>query len=230
MGFGTLFFGYFLILNVTYYGFTDAIAAAVMLLGFYKLSTVNSYFKYAAYVSGGFTLFGLAELCVNVVLLFSPTNALSSTTQILAMSRSLIVCLLTMLMLAGIKSISAEVELEKVPERAKYMMVLTPIIYGICILLEAEWIINSLPPIAAPILALIAIFGALTIALLNLILIHTCYARICMPEDEDNSRPKPSRFAFVNEYRRRKEEKEAAEEAERRRRLAEKNKKRKQRK
>ena len=51
MGFGTLFFGYFLILNVTYYGFTDAIAAAVMLLGFYKLSTVNSYFKYAAYVS-----------------------------------------------------------------------------------------------------------------------------------------------------------------------------------
>ena len=31
---------------------------------------------------------------------------------------------------------------------------------------------------------------------------------ICMPEDIDGKRKKPSRFAFVNEYRERQEEKE----------------------
>ena len=30
MGFGTFFIGYFLILNFAFYGFTDAIAAAIM--------------------------------------------------------------------------------------------------------------------------------------------------------------------------------------------------------
>ena len=39
--------------------------------------------------------------------------------------------------------------------------------------------------------------------------------KICMPGDEDRSKDKPSRFAFVNEYRARKAEREA-EDAKRR--------------
>ena len=62
MGFGTLFIGYFLLLNLTYYGFTDVIAASVMLLGLYKLSGVNKYFKAAAISSGALLVFSLGEL------------------------------------------------------------------------------------------------------------------------------------------------------------------------
>ena len=67
MGFGTLFIGYFLLLNLTYYGFTDVIAASVMLLGLYKLSPVNKYFRAAALSSGVFLAFSLGELGIAAI-------------------------------------------------------------------------------------------------------------------------------------------------------------------
>ena len=41
MGFGTLFIGYFLVLNLVNYGATDLIAGIIMMMEFYKLRTVN---------------------------------------------------------------------------------------------------------------------------------------------------------------------------------------------
>ena len=61
MGFGTLFIGYFLLLNLTYYGFTDLIAAAVLLLGLYRLSRINKHFLAASVVAVLFLIFGFAE-------------------------------------------------------------------------------------------------------------------------------------------------------------------------
>lgn len=230
MGFGTLFFGYFLLLNVTYYGFTDAIAAAVMLLAFYKLSNVNNQFKSATYISLLFTVFGLVELVVNCMLLFSMAQDLSNLTQVMAMIRAVIVCTLTVVMLSGIRSISLEVELNKTPERARLMLFLTPAIYFLAIILEAEWLMNLLPPVVAPSLALVVILGTLLIAALNLLLIHSCYMHICMPEDNQPKGPKPSRFEFVNEYRRRQQQKALEEEEARKRRFEEKKMQRNKRK
>ena len=41
MGFGLLFIGYFFLLNLTYFEYTDLLGALVMFLAFYKLQTVN---------------------------------------------------------------------------------------------------------------------------------------------------------------------------------------------
>ena len=66
MGFGTLFIGYFLLLNVTYYTFTDIIAALVMAMGLYKLSSVNRQFKGAFFSSIALAAIGLVELVCQV--------------------------------------------------------------------------------------------------------------------------------------------------------------------
>ena len=62
MGFGTLFVGYFFILNFPYCAYTDALAALLMLYGLYKLSGINENFKRATYFTAVFALFGIAEL------------------------------------------------------------------------------------------------------------------------------------------------------------------------
>ena len=48
MGFGTLFIGYFFLLNISNFTYTDIIAGMVVLLGLYKLSSVNKQFFYGA--------------------------------------------------------------------------------------------------------------------------------------------------------------------------------------
>ena len=60
MGFGTLFFGYFLLLNIAYNTFTDLIAALIMAMGLNKLSTVNHPFKNGFIASVIFAVIGLA--------------------------------------------------------------------------------------------------------------------------------------------------------------------------
>ena len=58
------------------------------------------------------------------------------------------------------------------------------------------------------------IVGTLVLIVMNLTVIYSCYMRICMPGDE-HMKDKPSRFAFVNEYRARQAEREAEAMAER---------------
>ena len=72
MGFGTLFIGYFLLLNIAYYTFTDIISALVMAMGLYKLSSVNRGFGYAFYASIGFALIGAGELFLEMLSLIFP--------------------------------------------------------------------------------------------------------------------------------------------------------------
>ena len=59
MGFGTLFIGYFLLLNITFYEFTDVIAGVIILFGLYKLMGNSRYFKLPCYFSISFAIFGL---------------------------------------------------------------------------------------------------------------------------------------------------------------------------
>ena len=54
MGFGTLFIGYFLLLNITMPGVSDIIATLVMLLGLYRLQMVNGKFKAGFFIDCAF--------------------------------------------------------------------------------------------------------------------------------------------------------------------------------
>ena len=89
MGFGTLFVGYFLLLNVGYTYYTDALAAAIMLYAFYRLSSINKPFRRAAFAAGAFLVFGLSELILSLISslgIFSVANLLFT---IFAMRRHL---------------------------------------------------------------------------------------------------------------------------------------------
>ena len=213
MGFGTLFIGYFLLLNLTYYGFTDVIAASVMLLGLYKLSTVNKYFRYSAAVCVGFLTFSIGEIGISAYEMFF--SAINSPVLVSLMSviRSLLVGALGVFILIGIESVAKEVDIKKLASKAHTLIFVTGITYTMWIILEMP--ISFISDYALAILSLITILATLALIVVNLSVIYTAYMRICMPGDEDVMKDKPSRFAFVNQYRERKAERMAEENAKR---------------
>ena len=212
MGFGTLFIGYFLLLNITYYTFTDVIAAAVMLLGLYKLSTVVKHFRAPAAFAAIFAVFGLAELILGAVdMIFVKLFENQLLVSAVAVARSVIIAALTLLMLKALYSISRELEVDKVPLKCRAMMLWTTLLYGADILFETPFISTVLPAQVSAIFYLVIIIGMIVVVISNLTIIYSCYMQICMPDELNGKPEKPSRFAFVNEYRRRKAEKEARE-------------------
>ena len=225
MGFGTLFIGYFLLLNLTYYSFTDVIAAAVMLLGLYKLSSVNGYFKAAAVTSTVLLAFGLGEFGITVYGMFLPPLDSALLVSCMSMVRCLIIAALTIAMLRGIEAVSIEVGVSEVPERARRLAIATCVTYLTWIILELP--IDFINDYILAVLSLVTMLSAITLTIINLTVIYTCYMKICMPGDEDVMKDKPSRFAFVNEYRARKAEREREEAEQRLRRLKEKRGKKK---
>ena len=207
MGFGTLFIGYFLLLNLVAYRVTDVIAAAVMLLGLYKLSFVNKYFKGAAIASSVFVVFSLGEFGVSAYeMLFRKIDS-PVFISISSVIRCIIVGALTVLILKGIELVSKEVDIPELSKRAYRMIIISAVTYALWIFLEAPFSVNSY---ILSILSVITIIATIALIFINLSVIYTCYMRICMPGDEDITKQKPSRFAFVNEYRARKAERDAA--------------------
>ena len=221
MGFGTLFFGYFLILNITYYQFTDIIAALVMLLGLYKLSGVTRHFRLPMYAAIVFSVIALGELGFGIYTLFETydPSELSLLISIIGAVRAIALAMLTVLMLRGMHDIARELEVGKVPLKCRTMIVWTLIVYGLYIISETNALIGILPEIVATVLIAGVLIGLVLVPIINLTIIHSCYVYICMPEDLEPKEQNPSRFAFVNEYRRRRDERrreEAEEEARRR--------------
>lgn len=206
MGFGTLFIGYFLLLNLTYFGFTDVIAASVMLLALYKLSPVNKHFKTGAVASGVFLAFSLCEFGISAYEMFFGAIGSPLLVTLLSIVRAVAVCTLTVLILLGIEAVAREVDVEELPTKAKKLVVATLVIYTMWIALEAP--ISFMSDYVLAVLSLLTILATLALIILNLTVIYTCYMKICMPGDEDVTKEKPSRFAFVNEYRARKAERE----------------------
>ena len=207
MGFGTLFIGYFLLLNLTYYGFTDIIAAAIMLLGLYKLSSVNKQFKIAAIAAAVFLVFSLGEFGVATYELFVKRTDSATFVSVMSILRCVAVCALTFLSLKGMEAVAKEVEVENIPEKAARLSKVTAVVYCAWIILEAP--LSFINDYVLAVLSLVTIIATIALIISNLTVIYGCYMRLCMPGDE-NLTDKPSRFEFVNEYRARKAERDAA--------------------
>ena len=208
MGFGTLFFGYFLLLNITFFSYSDIISAFLMLYAFYKLSSVNEGFKRAFYASVAFAVFGTAELFMTVIELFVATLNTSAIVSWTTMVRSLIICILTLFMLIGMRDVCREVELDNLSVRCHRATYVTLVLYSLNII----WETAALAAFDLKVIALIGyliLISTLILVAVNLSSIHTCYIRICMPGDEKPKPPKKktSRFGFVNAFRKHEEEK-----------------------
>ena len=210
MGFGTLFIGYFLLLNLTYYGFTDLISAAVMLLGLYKLSKVNKHFFAATITAVVFLLFSFGEFGIAAYEIFFKQLDKPALVSFMSIMRSVTVGTLTVFMLKGIEDVAKEVDLPVLKVKASRSLVITAVTYTAWIILEAP--LASMENYALAVLSLLTILATIALLIVNLTIIYSAYMHICMPGDEQ-LKDKPSKFAFVNEYRARKAERdqEAAE-------------------
>ncbi len=208
MGFGTLFIGYFFLLNISYFNYTDLLAAAIMAAGLYRLGSVNRPFRIAFSVDIAFLLVGLSEIVLAVLPIFSPSADLTAITVPVGVARYLLLALLHVFLLLGIGKVAEEVGLSKLATRAQALIVLPVLAYAASAVFDIP---DLFPASAAKETAVIA-FAVLLLTLLSCVLvlltIYRSYARICMPEDLEMPE-KPSRFAFVNRMRERRDEREA---------------------
>ncbi len=206
MGFGLLFIGYFLFLNVTYHSFTDLIAGLITVMAFYKLSTVNKYFKMNIVPSIMFSVFGAFQLFAEFADTFG--LAMSDITGYIAAPRFLLIGVLSTVMLLGIEDVAKEVDVPETKHHVKIAKPLTYVIFPVCAILEFPAIQTIIPaglPIA--IAATVTLIVEFFIIIYNLVTVYSAYMRICMPEDIDNDvKDKPSRFGFVNSFRKHEEE------------------------
>ena len=206
MGFGILFIGYFFLLNFPYCDYTDALAAVLIMYALYKLYKVNDGFRYAFYASVAFTLLGLFELGVAAYGMFIPIDGGSPVIFLPALLRHLILAFLVFLLLSGIYEVADEVGLSEIAKKARIRSYLTVGVYALSIFLESALLAAFIAPKILVTLYAFTIAATLAVIIMNLCSIYSCYMRVCMPEDYEMEE-KPSKFGFVNEFRRREEEK-----------------------
>ncbi len=198
MGFGTLLIGYFLILNITYYTWTDAIAALIMAMGLYKLSSVNDSFKYAFFASLGFAALGTFEAVGEIIAVFS--GEIEIIRNIALPLRAPILAVLTVLMLSGIRAVAREVDLTATAARAKRMIPVTFSLYTLDLILNTPKLWAAVPTVAVAVLAMVVIIATLFLVIYNLVTLYSCHMYICMP-GEEMPKEKKSRFEIVNKFR-----------------------------
>lgn len=200
MGFGTLFIGYFLLLNVTYFSFTDVIAGLVLTLGANKLSSINKYFKLTQIPAGIFALLGFLELGFAVYTMFiSPLN-LELYNIIVGALRYLIIGIFTMLILLGIEEVAKEVELEKLPRKARVALPFSLTVFLILAFLELPILSKVIDGYSLTVTSLILLCAFIVIVILNLTVIYGAYMRICMPS-ELTKKERKSKFKIVEGFK-----------------------------
>ena len=209
MGFGTLFFGYFLLLNITYYSFTDIIAALIAAMGLYKLSSVNRPFKNGFYASVIFAFIGLLELITGIVTMFAPSSKLTDLFAYINTPRYFAIAILTLFIFKGIEEVSLEVGLDDLARRARISMPITLFVYAASAILEVPIFDSTIKIEFFAIASTVILLATLVIVGVNLSTIYKAYMKICMPEDIGNDYEEaPSRFEFVNKHREHTKEKQ----------------------
>ncbi len=207
MGFGTLFFGYFLLLNLTYFGYTDLLAALIMLMGLYKLTAVNGKFKIAAILSGVFAVFGAAELFVNLFSTFSPAFKEETILLYITPARYVLIAIISEYILFGITEVAAEVGIKPLYYKAKLYSKISLIAFLVAAVFDLP-LLSFIPAKALMIISVFILLFLFCIEIVNLTIIHKAYAKICMPEDLNYKAGKRSRFDFVNKFREHEAEKQ----------------------
>ncbi len=205
MGFGILLIGYFLILNLPYYGATDLISGIIMTMAFYKLRTVNKYFSFAILPSALFAAVGVPELIEMMASMFG--GDLSVILTFTAAPRYLIICILSVLMMKGIEKVSLEVEVYKTAKNARRVQPFMYLVFGGMLIMELPFTFGDESRWLG-VVGLIFLLGCFALVLYSTTVIYSAYRWICMPEDVDNEvEDKPSRFGIVNTFRARQQEK-----------------------
>ena len=192
MGFGMLFVGYFLLINITYFEYTDIIAAMLMLMATYKLSFVNKYFKYAMITSAVFAFFALGELSLSLINFFLPLGFYEATLSYISFTRYALTFILVVFLLRGISTVCEEVELISL-KRFSDKCLKFSFIYLLAGFFEIPFTATILGGAAAYVY-LAAILAFLIFHGFILYAIYKAFRDILMPEAESQKKEKKPSF------------------------------------
>lgn len=182
MGFGTLFVGYFLLLNITYFEFTDIIAAMIMLMALYKLSFVNNSFKFGMISASIFAFFSLGELVISILNAFNIIPNFEGILSYVALIRYTLIFILCVFILRGLGEVAKEVDHREL-ERYSAKWINFSFIYLLCGFFEIPFATSLFGEAAAYIyfVALIAVMVYHGFALFG---IYKAFKDILMPGEE----------------------------------------------
>lgn len=193
MGFGLLLIGYFLMLNIPYHNLTDIFSALIMMLALYRLAPINKGFRYAYFLLFPITVVSavgfFAELFRFVGLW---TDKAGYIIKIIAVPQYLLFYAFTILMLSGIRDVSEETGLRKYVASAIKCMIYSSLFYIPWTILTAGLLDHfSQVTLTAMFVMIIGYISDFCI----LFLLHGCYRKICMPDDDRTSAAPPLKSA-----------------------------------
>ena len=194
MGFGTLFFGYFVMFAFSLsqvYFFADIIGAGITLYAFSKLSEYNRYFVRAMWGCLGFLALCAFSAASLMFELYDPAGNIAVAVNV---AKSAAACFMHVPMFLGIRGISLGADAVKLIRTAERNLTLTMVYYALYLLvLAASPILGGSTQYVSTIVYLYHI----VCILLNLVLIYKCFGILC-PAEEDENEKKRSRFALIN--------------------------------
>ncbi|MBQ9736662.1 MAG: hypothetical protein IJV96_07760 [Clostridia bacterium] len=198
MGFGYLFLGFLLTFNIPYAEYSDFFATALMLWG---LSTLSPYAKgFQTAFRTGIVLAGIhfVRLFFGIFELLSLFTLPAPVVSGVAAASLLVRAVFIWFIFAGIDEVAKETDLPKLREHALRSRFLTPVFCAAGLVLEVGVFTHMTAFLGYYLLGYI-IFGILY-AFFNAKTVYECYILICF-EGEENMDRKPSRFGFVNRFR-----------------------------
>ena len=215
MGFGLLFIGYFVatLMSVNMFGSVFRLLGyGIVLFAAGKLNKYNRTFRYLEITS--LLMIVLSSiLAVNDVWSFMYNELLVSSYPFGESFRTTVgyvemvaALVFNASMLYSIRCIAIETEVEKIAVNSVRNFVFVCIYYVLYFIaiLPFEFTKEYTKYFSGPVLILYFVW-----IIFNLVLIYSCYARICDESDVDMEQ-KPSRFAFVNKMRAESEERSRA--------------------
>ena len=209
MGWGTLFIGYFLAFFVPMPPLALA-GIALVAWALWKLMDYRTEFRTAMYWLIPVAICSLAESLVFASKILPylgvvvPEMAwVSIATAIVSMIKCVLVLCFHITFLRQVHAFAQELDLPAIAKRADWGLWLVGVqssCYVVAMLLElVGWGLD--------LFSVIAYLLQFAWAIFNMINLFTCYMYIC-PEGDEAMERKPSRFAFVNEFRERMDERD----------------------
>lgn len=193
MGFGLLFIGYFAA-SIGFMSVLRLMGYMMMTYSAKKLGQYNTSFKIFEIVCGVMVLASFGSTVTDLLtMLMGEDFVKASAIALVKNAEILLSCACALVMLWSIRNIARETEEKKLAFGAVRNSVFV-IIYAVA------YAVSLLPFDFTKYLSLPLLLVQFVWIIFNLVLIFSCYARIC-DESDVNMERKPSRFAFVNEMR-----------------------------